>query len=169
MQCVKQEVTFKQYYHDNFTFPERSFRETLDTSCQSLDADELYFDKQYTYDDIEAINDSLETSVIENDFWVKKPKPKPFMKYSPKRYNNNNKNNSAFRKNYGRNSEVISGQENRNLMGEQNVRWISNTRQAEGDANGTEKMLNRPKNKVKNSQNDKPIKWTLPQDNKKVQ
>lgn len=104
MQYVKDEITFHQYYHKTFTFPEQTGKETfIRGNSESIS----YFERSYNYDDFEVMSENVDP-VNSDNMWMKKPKPKQFnYKYSPRRENKY----SPFRKQQNFSNRNIDGDE----------------------------------------------------------
>lgn len=168
MQCVKQEVTFQQYYHKNFTFPERTGKETF--MFGNSDAIS-HFQRSYNYDYIGGLSENLDPVVSNENMWQKKQKPKPYnYKYSPRR--GENRFNSPFRKYqaFTNNQRMPDSFYNANCN--DNQRWISEANQS-GAPNddfglGNKKNMKYKAKSNKNNfkQDDTNVVWTLPQDKK---
>lgn len=151
MQCVKNEATFQQYYYDNFTFPERTGKETF--FYGNVEA-MTHFERSYNYDEYDLTENVDPQIPNDNDIlWQKKQKPKPYYKYSPKR--NADRSTLPYKKYQNFNNQKRDDRPSNND-------WTSPDRDFRRNK---AKLVNNNKN----FKNDDNILWTLPTEDKKLQ
>lgn len=171
MQCVKEETTFRQYYHTSFQFPELTFKDTcyLNSTFDHYSSYSCNYIDDETNENIDQ-NDKLNLA-DNSEFWAKKSKPKYERNVSPKKYNNSRRfmpsptSNDTHLRNH-----ILNDSETKSIPKERN--HISFKQHRHQDTQSSKPNFNHKKkntSKINHRQVEEPVIWSLPAENKKIQ